>query len=116
MRSDAAFGNVIVIGDPSAVASRSFDSSSSEKIPCRRYGASVATCTGIATSRSAPSRIIRKKLIAATPTTRSPSTPSEISFRPTGFRSNHQSNSASSMCDRPTPCITSKKPARSSGR
>src|SRR5919201_1755153 len=116
IRCEARFGKVIVIGDPSTAASRSLFSSSAEKIPCRRYGASVATCTGIATARSSPSRSIRKKLIAATPTTRPSSTPSEISRRPTGFRSNHHSNSASSMCDRPTPRMSSKNPARSSGR
>ena len=74
---EAPFGKVTVSGDPDAAAAASFSRSSVEKTPWPRYRGSVATLTGIARRVSMPSSAVRKKLIAATPTTSPSSTASE---------------------------------------
>ncbi len=108
-------GKVTVSGEPEAVAAVSFSRSRVEKTPWPRYRGSVATFTGMASRVSTPFSTVRKKLIAATPTTSPPSTASETIPSPAGFRSNHHANSSSESCVVPTRASSATSAARWSG-
>ena len=82
--------------------------------PLPAVAGSVATLTGIASRVTAPSSAVRKKLIAATPTTSSSSTARDTIPSPAGFRSNHQANSSSESCVVPTRASRATSAARRS--